>query len=96
MAQVGGVLLMRTLNMSAEKKLVYFTGIDRAKFRRPVLPGDQIRFEIELLQIRSRNCRMQAIAFVQDKVAAEAELSCMVVDRESPNLPPGVPVAVGE
>ncbi len=95
MAQTGGVLLMRTLNVSAEKKLVYFTGIDRAKFRRPVLPGDQLRFEIELLQMRSRNCRMQGMAFVQDKLAAEAELSCMVVDRESPNLPSGVPVVMG-
>ncbi|HWQ69841.1 MAG TPA: 3-hydroxyacyl-ACP dehydratase FabZ [Patescibacteria group bacterium] len=96
MAQIGGVLLMRTLNVTAEKKLVYFTGIDRAKFRRPVLPGDQVRFEIELLQIRSRNCRMQAMAFVQDKLVAEAELSCMVVDRESSNLSPGIPVVAGE
>ncbi|MDE2179222.1 MAG: 3-hydroxyacyl-ACP dehydratase FabZ [candidate division NC10 bacterium] len=96
MAQIGGVLLMRTLNVSAEKKLLYFTGIDRARFRRPVLPGDQVRFEIELLQLRSRNCRMQARALVEGKLAAEAELSCIVVDRESPNLPPGVPVAMGE
>ena len=46
MAQVGGVLLMRTLNESATKKIFYFTGIDRAKFRKPVLPGDQLTFEI--------------------------------------------------
>jgi beta-hydroxyacyl-ACP dehydratase FabZ len=96
MAQIGGVLLMRTMNESAEKKLLYFTGIDRARFRRPVLPGDQIRFEIELLQLRSRNCRMQAKAFVEGKLVVEAELSCAVVDRELPNLPPGVPVVVGE
>lgn len=96
MAQIGGVLLMRTLNVNAEKKLLYFTGIDRARFRKPVLPGDQIKFEIELLQLRSRNCRMQAMAFVEDKLVAEAELSCIVVDRELPNLPPGVPVVKGE
>lgn len=96
MAQVGGVLLMRTLNMRAEKKLLYFTGIDQARFRRPVLPGDQVRFEIELLQLRSRTCRMHARAFVQDKLAAEAELTCMVVDRETPNLPPGIPTVVEE
>ncbi len=96
MAQIGGILLMRTLNVSAEKKLVYFTGIDRARFRGPVLPGDQVRFEIELLQLRRRNGRMQAMAFVQEKLVAEAELSCMVVDRELPNLPPGVPVVAGE
>ena len=83
MAQVGGVLLMRTLNASAEKKMFYFTGIDRAKFRKPVLPGDQIRFEVELVQLRSRNCKMRAYAYVEGKVAAEAELSCVVVDRES-------------
>lgn len=96
MAQVGGVLLMRTLNLSAEKKLFYFTGIDRARFRRPVLPGDQLRFELDLLHLRSRNCRMRARAFVEGKLVAEAELSCIVVDRESPNLPPGVPGPGGE
>ncbi|MBI2903560.1 MAG: 3-hydroxyacyl-ACP dehydratase FabZ [Candidatus Methylomirabilis oxyfera] len=86
MAQVGGVLLMRTLNASPEKKLVYFTGIDRAKFRRPVVPGDQVRFEVELLQLRSRNCRMRGLAYVEGKLAAEAELSCGLVDRESRGL----------
>lgn len=96
MAQIGGVLLMRTLNMNAEKKLLYFTGIDRARFRRPVLPGDQVRFEVELLQLRSRNCRMRASATVEGKLVAEAELSCIAVDRELPNLPPGVPVVTGE
>jgi len=83
MAQVGGVLLMRTVDASAEKKLFYFTGIDRAKFRRPVIPGDQVRFEVEILQLRRRNCRMRGRAYVGDKLAAEAELSCVVIDRES-------------
>ena len=83
MAQVGGVLLMRTMNVTPEKKLVYFTGIDRAKFRRPVLPGDQVRFELELLQFKSRNGKMRARAYVEGKLVAEAELSCAIVDRES-------------
>jgi beta-hydroxyacyl-ACP dehydratase FabZ len=83
MAQVGGVLLMRTLNASPEKKLLYFTGIDRAKFRRPVLPGDQVRFELELLHLRSRNGKMQARAFVEGKLVAEAELSCVVIEQGS-------------
>ncbi len=87
MAQVGGVLLMHTLDASAEKKLFYFTGIDRAKFRRPVLPGDQVRFELEILQLKSRNCRMRGRAYVGDKLAAEAELSCVVVDRDSGGIP---------
>jgi 3-hydroxymyristoyl/3-hydroxydecanoyl-(acyl carrier protein) dehydratase len=88
MAQVGGVLLMQMMNVSAEKKLVYFTGIDRAKFRKPVVPGDQIRFELELLQLRGRNCKMRAHAYVDGKLVAEAELSCVVVDRESQTLSP--------
>jgi beta-hydroxyacyl-ACP dehydratase FabZ len=83
MAQVGGVLLMRTLNASPEKKLLYFTGIDRAKFRRPVLPGDQLRFELELLHLRSRNGKMQARAYVEGKLVAEAELSCVVIEQGS-------------
>ncbi len=86
MAQVGGILLMRTLGINVEKKLFYFTGIDRARFRRPVLPGDQVKFEVELIQLRSRNCRMRACAYVEGRLAAEAELSCVVVDRESQGL----------
>ena len=86
MAQVGGVLLMRTLNASPEKKLLYFTGIDRAKFRKPVLPGDQVRFELELVHIRGRNSKMQARAYVEGKLVAEAELSCAIIDRESQNF----------
>lgn len=96
MAQVGGVLLMRTLHASAEKKLFYFTGIDRAKFRRPVLPGDQVRFELELVHLRSRNAKMRGRAYVEGKLAAEAELSCVVVDRESQNLSPDAAPIVGE
>lgn len=90
MAQVGGVLLMRTLKATADKKLFYFTGIDRARFRRPVLPGDQVRFEVELVQLRSRNCKMRAYAYVEGKVAAEAELSCLVVDRDSLDASAGI------
>ena len=81
MAQVGGVLLMRTLNANPEKKLLYFTGIDRAKFRKTVLPGDQLRFELELLHLRSRNSKMQARAYVEGKLVAEAELSCVLVEQ---------------
>jgi 3-hydroxymyristoyl/3-hydroxydecanoyl-(acyl carrier protein) dehydratase len=96
MAQVGGVLLMRTLNASPEKKLLYFTGIDRARFRRPVLPGDQVRFELELLHLRSRNSKMQARAYVEGKLVAEAELSCAIVDRESRDFSHDADPTVGE
>ena len=96
MAQVGGVLLMRTLNANPEKKLMYFTGIDRAKFRRPVLPGDQVRFELELLHLRSRNSKMRARAYVEGTLVAEAEISCAIVDRESQDFPHDADPTVGE
>lgn len=83
MAQVGGVLLMRSLNAQAEKKVMYFTGIDRARFRRPVVPGDQVRFEVEIVQLRRQVCRMQCAAYVDGKLVAEAELSSVVVDRDA-------------
>ncbi|MBI5167576.1 MAG: 3-hydroxyacyl-ACP dehydratase FabZ [candidate division NC10 bacterium] len=86
MAQVGGVLLCETLGMQ-EGKLLYFIGIDKAKFRRPVLPGDQLRLELEILHLKSRNCKMKGRALVEGKLAAEAELLSMVVDR--PELPSG-------
>jgi beta-hydroxyacyl-ACP dehydratase FabZ len=82
MAQVGGFLLMRTLNVRAEKKLLYFTGIDAARFRRPVVPGDQILLEVEVLQQRRQAARMKGSAMVEGKLAAEAELSAVVVDRD--------------
>lgn len=82
MAQVGGVLLVQTLKAKAEKKSMYFTGIDKAKFRKPVLPGDQVRFELEILHLRSRICKMKGQAFVDGNLVAEAELSCVVIDRE--------------
>jgi len=81
MAQVGGVLLLRTVSMDASDKLLYFTGIDQARFRRPVVPGDQLRMEVELLQLRRQICRMRGRALVDGKAAAEAEMTCMVVDR---------------
>lgn len=93
MAQVGGVLLMRTLNAKAEKKVIYFTGIDRAKFRRPVRPGDQLRIEMEIVQLRRQLCRMRGTAQVEGNLAAEAELSSVVVDRDQV-LPPESPLAV--
>ncbi|MBI4573566.1 MAG: 3-hydroxyacyl-ACP dehydratase FabZ [candidate division NC10 bacterium] len=82
MAQVGGFLLMSSLATRAEKKLLYFTGIDHARFRRPVVPGDQIRFEVKILQRRRQVCRMKGEAYVDGKLVAEAELSSVVVDRK--------------
>jgi 3-hydroxyacyl-[acyl-carrier-protein] dehydratase len=64
-----------------EKKLVVFTGIERAKFRRPVTPGDQLRIEVEVLSMRTRAGRIEGKAIVNGKVACEATLTCQVVPR---------------
>jgi UDP-3-O-[3-hydroxymyristoyl] N-acetylglucosamine deacetylase/3-hydroxyacyl-[acyl-carrier-protein] dehydratase len=80
MAQVGGVLLLNTVD-DPRKYLVYFTRVDKAKFRRPVLPGDQLRFELELKSLRRGICTMQGHAYVDEKLTAEAELSSVIVER---------------
>src|ERR1041384_7188866 len=80
MAQVGGMLLMEELQ-SREDKVVYFMALDNVKFRRPVLPGDQIRSEGEMIQLRGRTCRLKGVAFVEGQVVAEAEMLARVVDR---------------
>ena len=89
MAQVGGFLLMRSLNLQGEKKVLYFTGIDRARFRRPVVPGDQIRFEVSMVQLRRQMCRMKGVALVDGKIAAEAEMNAVAVDRDAESPAPG-------
>ena len=93
MAQVGGFLLMRSLGARSEKKVLYFTGIDGARFRRPVVPGDQIRFEVEVLRMRGQMCRMRGTALVDGRVATEAEMSAVVVDRD-PEEPASGPFVV--
>jgi len=64
-----------------EKKLVYFTGIDRARFRQPVAPGDQIRMVVEAIKLRPRHGKLKAEAYVKDKLVAEAEIFSSIVDR---------------
>jgi UDP-3-O-[3-hydroxymyristoyl] N-acetylglucosamine deacetylase / 3-hydroxyacyl-[acyl-carrier-protein] dehydratase len=80
MAQVGGLLLMGAVEQP-ENKIVYFMSMDEVKFRRLIVPGDQIRFELEMLQFRGRTCRMRGLAYVDGQVAAEAELMARVVER---------------
>jgi UDP-3-O-[3-hydroxymyristoyl] N-acetylglucosamine deacetylase/3-hydroxyacyl-[acyl-carrier-protein] dehydratase len=80
MAQTGGILLLNKVERPKEK-LVYFMGIDGAKFRRPVRPGDQVRFELEMLKLKGRICKMAGKAFVDGNLVAEAELLSTVVDR---------------
>lgn len=80
MAQTGGLLLMGAVD-HPESKIVYFMSIDNVKFRRLIVPGDQIRFELEMLQFRGRTCRMRGVGYVAGQVAAEAEMMARVVDR---------------
>jgi 3-hydroxyacyl-[acyl-carrier-protein] dehydratase len=79
MAQVGGVLAFKS-NEDPEMKLVYFSSIEKAKFRRPVVPGDQLRFEVEVLQIRHPFWKMKGQAFVGENLACEAELLAKLSD----------------
>ena len=80
MAQAGGIIMMYELE-DRMSKLVVFTGIERAKFRRPVTPGDQIRIEVEVLSFRPRAGRILGRATVDGKLACEATLTCQVVPR---------------
>lgn len=81
MAQVGGVLLLNA-EVNPGDKLVYFTNIDKVKFRKPVLPGDQLRFELEMVKYRRSICKMAGKAYVTDDLVCEAELMAAVVDRK--------------
>ena len=79
MAQTGGVLLLSSVE-DARGKLVYFSGIDEARFRQPVTPGDQLRFELEMTKMRGPICKMRGTAWVGDTKVAEADLMSTVVD----------------
>lgn len=80
MAQTGGVLVLRDIPDSKDK-LVLFATIEKAKFRRPVVPGDQLRLELDVLSLRETFCRMQAKAFVDGQLAAEAIILCKILPR---------------
>ncbi len=80
LAQVGVILLL-SRDQSKHSKLVYFSGIDKCRFRQPVVPGDQLRIEVDVLKQRDRYFKMQGQGLVDGNVVVEAELSCSVVDR---------------
>ncbi len=80
MAQTGGLLTMGKIE-NPEEKIVLFLGIDKARFRRPVVPGDQLRMEVEIVQFRGTTCRMKGEATVDGELAAEAEMMATVIDR---------------
>jgi UDP-3-O-[3-hydroxymyristoyl] N-acetylglucosamine deacetylase / 3-hydroxyacyl-[acyl-carrier-protein] dehydratase len=80
MAQTGGLLLMEQV-ADRENKVVYFMALDNVKFRKPVVPGDQLRMEVEMLQFRGKVARMKGTALVEGQVVAEAEMMACVVDK---------------
>jgi len=82
MAQAGGILLMHD-DPDRAKKLLLFMSIERARFRRPVVPGDQVRLEAEVLRLKPNHCKLAAKALVDGTVHAEAELLSTTVDRDS-------------
>jgi 3-hydroxyacyl-[acyl-carrier-protein] dehydratase len=83
-AQAGGSLLLTEVE-DRDHKLMVFTGIEHARFRRPVVPGDQLRIEVEVkawrASARSVAARMEGKAYVDDKLVAEAIVTCQLVDR---------------
>jgi beta-hydroxyacyl-ACP dehydratase FabZ len=80
LAQVGVILLLNN-DQNRDSKLVYFSGIDKCRFRQPVIPGDQLRIEVNVLKHRDRYYKMKGQALVDGNMAVEAELACSVVDR---------------
>ncbi len=80
MAQVGATMVLHAME-DRSSKLVYFTGIDKARFRRTVVPGDQLILTLEVIKIRSRTCKMRGLATVNGGRAAEAEILSALVDR---------------
>ncbi len=80
MAQVGAVLVLAS-NPERKGQIVYFAGIDHARFRRPVVPGDQVRFQVEVLKLRSRTCKIRGEATVEGRRVAEAEILSTVSSR---------------
>ncbi|MGI8788998.1 MAG: 3-hydroxyacyl-ACP dehydratase FabZ [Pyrinomonadaceae bacterium] len=81
LAQCGAILALREFTDRANK-IPYFSGIERARFRRPVVPGDTLVLEVTALRIGSRVQKMRGIATVDGKVTAEAEIMCIIGERE--------------
>jgi 3-hydroxyacyl-[acyl-carrier-protein] dehydratase len=85
MAQAGGVLAFKSMDIDSQdeiqNKVVYFMSIDKAKFRAPVTPGDQLIYKISVIKNKGAVWQLDAKAYVDDKVVAQAELKAMIVDK---------------
>jgi 3-hydroxyacyl-[acyl-carrier-protein] dehydratase len=82
MAQAGGVLAFRSMDKTKRGSPIYFMGMDKVKFRKPVVPGDQIVFELAILKMRAKVIKMSGTAKVDGNVVAEAELMASIGDKE--------------
>ena len=80
MAQVGGVAFL--CDPSNKGKILYLAGVDNARFRKPIVPGDQIRFEIDVIFVRAKIGKISGKALVDGKVAVEAEITCAIMDQD--------------
>jgi 3-hydroxyacyl-[acyl-carrier-protein] dehydratase len=82
-AQTGGLLLLMDIP-DRDKKLLYFVAVDGARFRRPVVPGDQLRIEVKVLNWRGDFCKLEGKATVNGELAAEGTVMCKMIDRDPP------------
>lgn len=85
MAQAGGVLAFKSMDNATQEeiqnKVVYFMSIDKAKFRAPVTPGDKLLYKIDVIKNKGAIWQLDAKAYVDDKIVAQAELKAMIVDK---------------
>ena len=81
MAQTGGILMVRVIKLN--DVIPYFMSIDNAKFRKVIRPGDQMRIEAEIVNLRSKVAKMKAVVLVDGAVASEAEMTCMIGRRNA-------------
>ena len=80
MAQAGGILLLHD-DPQRQDKLLYFMSLDRARFRRPVVPGDQVRYEVDIVRRRANHCKLSGKAIVDGQIAAEAICTSAMIAR---------------
>jgi len=81
MAQAGGVLVVKSMSEEKHGALIYFMSLDKVKFRKPVLPGDQLVLEIKILKQRAKAIKMSGLAFVDKKIIAEAEFIATIGEK---------------
>ena len=80
LGQTGAVLMSKSLNADVSGKTIFFTGISEARFRSPVRPGDTLRMDVQVVRHRGDLFKFKGVAYVGDRVAAEAEFGAMVVE----------------